>query len=380
MSSAPEQKARKKIDRLLTQCGWIVQDYAEMNLSASPGLAIREFPLATGFADYLLYLGGKAVGVVEAKPEGHALTGVEIQSAKYTAGFPEHLPRWALPLPFAYESTGTVTQFTSALDPDPRSREVFAFHQPVELMRLAHLGAEQLRARLQQMPALDTSKLWAKQVTAITSLEQSLAQDRLRSLIQMATGSGKTFTACNIAYRLIKFAGAKRILFLVDRNNLGRQTLTEFQQFASPYNAYKFTEEFGVQHLKRNTIDPAAKVCITTIQRLYSILKGEEDFDEANEESSLFESSPSLALVKEPLPVIYNAKIPPEHFDVIIVDECHRSIYNIWRQVLDYFDAFLIGLTATPSAQTIGFFGGNLVMEYTHEQAVIDNVNVGYDV
>src|SRR5271168_3701085 len=162
------------------------------------------------------------------------------------------------------------------------------------------------------MPPLDEAKLWQVQAVAIRELEKALADNRPRALIQMATGSGKTFTAVNFCYRLIKFAGAKRILFLVDRNNLGRQTLNEFQQFVSPYTNRAFTEEFGVQHLKRNTIDPAAKVCITTIQRLYSILKGEEDFDEANEESSLFESSPSLALIKEPLPVIYNARIPPE--------------------------------------------------------------------
>ncbi|MFO0836921.1 MAG: DEAD/DEAH box helicase family protein [Phycisphaerae bacterium] len=228
------------------------------------------------------------------------------------------------------------------------------------------------------MEPLDTSGLWEKQVTAIQELEDSLSRNRPRALIQMVMGAGKTFTACNIAYRLIKFAGAKRVLFLVDRNNLGRQTLNEFQQFASPYNQYKFSEEFGVQHLKKNAIAPAAKVVITTIQRLYSILKGDEEFDESGEESSMFEGATSL--IKEPLPVVYNGKIPPEFFDVIIVDECHRSIYNVWRQVLEYFDAFLIGLTATPSAQTIGFFNGNLVMEYTHEQAVLDGVNVGYDV
>ncbi|MBX3100868.1 MAG: DEAD/DEAH box helicase family protein, partial [Salinibacterium sp.] len=317
---------------------------------------------------------------VEAKPEGHTLKGVETQSAKYIGGLPKGLPRWTpdgTALPFAYESTGTVTQFTSNLDPEPCSREVFAFHRPEELVRLAGLE-RQLRASLRKMPVLDTSKLWAKQVTAIESLEKSLAADRPRSLIQMVMGAGKTFTACNIAYRLIKFAGAKRVLFLVDRNNLGKQTLNEFQQFASPYNQYKFTEEFGVQHLKKNTIDPAAKVVITTIQRLYSILKGEEEFDESGEESSMFEAA--NALVKQPLPVVYNEKIPPEFFDFIIVDECHRSIYNVWRQVLEYFDATLIGLTATPSAQTIGFFQNNLVMEYTHEQAVLDGVNVGYDV
>ncbi len=194
----------------------------------------------------------------------------------------------------------------------------------------------------------------------------------------MATGSGKTFTAVNFCYRLIKYAGAKRILFLVDRNNLGKQTLNEFQQFVSPVNGYKFTEEYTVQHLKKNTISPASKVCITTIQRLYSMLKGEEDFQEENEEGSLFETDNSL--FKEPLPVIYNGQIPIEMFDFIVVDECHRSIYNIWRQVLEYFDASLIGLTATPTKQTIGFFGGNMVQDYAHEQAVVDGVNVGYDV
>jgi type I restriction enzyme R subunit len=159
---------------------------------------------------------------------------------------------------------------------------------------------------------------------------------------------------------------------------LGKQTLNEFQQYVSPYTNRKFTEEYTVQHLKRNAIDPASKVCITTIQRLYSMLKGEEEFPDENEESSLFETESSL--IKEPLPVVYNPKIPIETFDVIVVDECHRSIYNIWRQVLEYFDACLIGLTATPTTQTIGFFNGNLVQDYTHEQAVADGVNVGYDV
>jgi len=380
MPRTREEQAREIIDRQLAASGWLVQSRDDMNINAGPGVAVREFPLTTGFADYLLYAGAKAIGVIEAKPAGHTLRGVETQSAKYIGGFPKGLPRWTpdgSPLPFAYESTGAVTHFTNNLDPDPRSREVFAFHRPDELIRLASLE-RQLRASLQHMPALDTSRLWDKQITAIENLEKSLAAGHPRSLIQMVMGAGKTFTACNIAYRLIKFAQAKRVLFLVDRNNLGRQTLNEFQQFASPYNQYKFTEEFGVQHLKKNSIDPAAKVVITTIQRLYSILKGEDEFDESGEEFSMFETAP--ALIKEPLPVIYSAKIPPEFFDFIIVDECHRSIYNVWRQVLEYYDAFLIGLTATPSAQTIGFFNGNLVMEYTHEQAVLDGVNVGYDV
>jgi type I restriction enzyme R subunit len=375
--ATPEQKARQQIDRQLEQAGWVVQDYRQMNISAGLGVAVREFPLTTGDADYMLYADAKAIGVVEAKPEGHPLTGVEIQSKKYTEGLPKNLPHYHLPLPSAYESTGAKTQFTNALEPDARSREVFTFHRPEELIRLANLD-KQVRTLLREMPPLNAGHLWKVQIETIQKLERSLAENRPRALIQMATGSGKTFTAVNFCYRLIKYAKAKRILFLVDRNNLGRQTLNEFQQFVSPVNGYKFTEEYTVQHLKKNTIDPASKVCITTIQRLYSMLKGEEDFLEENEEGSLFETENSL--FKEPLPVVYNVKIPIETFDFIVVDECHRSIYNIWRQVLEYFDSFLIGLTATPSKQTIGFFGGNMVQDYAHDQAVVDGVNVGYDV
>ncbi len=373
----PEQKSRQQIDRQLEQTGWIVQDYRQMNISAGLGVAVREFPLTTGEADYMLYADAKAIGVVEAKPKGHTLTGVETQSGKYLDGLPKSQPHYRLPLPFAYESTGEVTHFTNTLEPDARSRAVFTFHRPEELIRLVKLE-KQVRTHLREMPPLNIGHLWRVQIESINNLEASLAANRPRALIQMATGSGKTFTAVNSCYRLIKYADAKRILFLVDRNNLGKQTLNEFQQFVSPVNGYKFTEEYTVQHLKKNTIAPASKVCITTIQRLYSILKGEEDFQEENEEGSLFETETSL--FKEPLPVIYNAKIPIEAFDFIVVDECHRSIYNIWRQVLEYFDSFLIGLTATPTKQTIGFFGGNLVQDYTHEQAVVDGVNVGYDV
>jgi type I restriction enzyme R subunit len=372
----PEKQARILIDQHLRDAGWIVQDADAVNLSEGVGIAVREFPLNTGYADYLLYAEGKAIGVLEAKPKGYPLTGVETQSSKYTNGLPKDLPHYRLPLPFAYESTGEVTRFTNSLEPDFRSREVFSFHRPEELLRLVTKD-NQVRASLRKMPQLDVGQLWRVQVGSITNLEKSLAENRPRALIQMATGSGKTFTAVNFCYRLIKYAGAKRILFLVDRNNLGKQTLNEFQQFSSPSTGYKFTEEYEVQHLKGKTISPSSKVCITTIQRLYAMLANKE-LDEEAEEGSLFETDTSL--VKEPMMVGYNPAIPIETFDFIVVDECHRSIYNLWRQVLDYFDGFLIGLTATPTKQTIGFFNENLVQDYGHEQAVLDKVNVGFDV
>lgn len=372
----PEDKARQKIDQLLQAAGWVLQDKGDLNLGAARGVAVRYFPLKTGEADYLLFVDRKAVGVVEAKPEGTTLSGVSDQTGKYLKGLPENFPTIQEPLPFAYESTGTETLFRDERDPEPRSRLLFAFHRPETL---AEWLAEEatLRARLMHLPPLVTDNLWQCQIEAIQNLERSLAQAKQKALIQMATGSGKTFTAVNFIYRLIKFAKARRVLFLVDRNNLGRQTLREFQQYATPDDGRKFTELYNVQHLQSNTLDPVSRVCITTIQRLFSMLKGEEEVDAELEEQSFFELAPKGYGQKE---VAYNPQIPIETFDFIITDECHRSIYNLWRQVLDYFDAFIIGLTATPSKQTLGFFDQNLVMEYNHERAVADGVNVGYEV
>jgi type I restriction enzyme R subunit len=404
--TTPEQLARQAIDRLLSAASWAVQDVKAANIHAALGVALREFPLNQGHgqADYLLYVDGKAAGVVEAKKQGATLKGVEAQSAKYSQGLPVTLPAWARPLPFLYESTGVETQFTNGLDPEPRSRPTFAFHRPEQLAGwlqadaappigvtpnnaaameppARYLSHNTFLARVRQMPGLITEwgdfKLWPAQITAIRNLEKSLAQNKPRALIQMATGSGKTFTAISFIYRLIKFAGARRVLFLVDRGNLGRQAKKEFDQYVSPINNYKFGEEYIVQHLTSNNLDKTARVCISTIQRMFSMLKGRELPEEADEEST---GRVESLFGKEPEPIDYNPTFPIETFDIVVTDEAHRSIYNLWRQVLEYFDAHLIGLTATPNKQTFGFFNQNLVMEYGHPQAVADGVNVNYDV
>lgn len=374
----PEEQARIEIDAQLTASGWLVQTRDKINLSAGRGVAIGELSFDSGEPDYTLFVDGKALGTVEAKPEGHSLIGVEEQSTKYASGIPGGLPAWRKPLPFCYESTGTESRFTNRLEPDPRSRNVFTFHRPETLVRWVQ-EEKQLAQRLREYPPLPKTRLWPAQFTAITNLEKSLASGRRRALIQMATGSGKTFTAVNFVYRILKQADIHtRILFLVDRGNLGEQTLKEFQQFVSPLNNFKFTEEFIVQHLTSNTLDKSARVVIGTIQRLYSMLRGEAELDPELDEKSGYEIRESLW--KQALPVAYNPALPIETFDFIITDECHRSIYNLWRQVLEYFDASLIGLTATPNKQTFGFFEQNLVMEYNHEKAVADGVNVNYDV
>ncbi len=379
--STPEELARQNIDKQLAACGWEIQNRTGINLYAGRGVAVREFPLETGEADYLLFVDQKAAGVIEAKPEGTTLSGVADQAGKYSVGLPPTIPHVTLPLPFMVESTGVETYFCDRRDPEPRSRRLFAFHRPETLAEwLAQ--PETLRHRLQGIPQdhpLISTHLWYAQVEAITNLELSFASDRPRSLIQMATGSGKTFTAVNFVYRLIKHAKAKRVLFLVDRNNLGRQSFKEFDQFVTPDDGRKFTELYNVQHLQSNVLDDVSKVHITTIQRLYSMLSGEAEFDPANEETSLWESGTALE-GQPPKDVRYNPRIPIEYYDFIITDECHRSIYNLWRQVLEYFDAYIIGLTATPGKQTLGFFNQNLVMEYSRQRAVADGVNVDGEV
>lgn len=371
----PEDQARIDIDKMLTASRWLIQSYDELNLGAARGIAVREYPLGKDSADYALFIDRNPVGVVEAKKVGWTLSGVTEQSEKYLIGLHEKFPNAPRKPPFSYETTGIETLFADRREPNYRSRHVFTFHTPEELT--SWLREEKpLRARLKEIPKLNYKNLWGCQDQAVKNLEESFAANRPRALIQMATGSGKTFTAVTFIYRLIKFAGAKKILFLVDRGNLSRQALREFQQYLTPDDGRKFTELYNVQQLQSQTLDPVAKVVISTVQRMYSILQGEPEFDETKEEFSEFEKRIS----EEPLDVEYNSNIPINEFDFIVIDECHRSIYNRWKQVLDYFDSFLIGLTATPSKHTIGFFDNNQVMAYTHERAVADGVNVGYHV
>jgi type I restriction enzyme R subunit len=408
MSPTPEQKARQDIDAALEAGGWVVQDRATMNLAAGPGVAVREFKMTSGhgFADYLLFVNGKAVGVLEAKPAGYALTNVELQADKYATGLPAGLNPPVHPLPFLYLSTGVETRFINGLDPDPKTRAISAnlphIHQPATLaewigaetldawVKRLHAGGGGLytaaddtrpatfRARITTMPPLEPGSLYPNQIEAVTNLEHSFRKNRPRALIQMATGSGKTIAAITAIYRLIKYGGARRVLFLVDRSNLGEQAEKEFQGYRAPDSHRLFTELYNVQRLSSNTIMDSSRVVISTIQRVYSMLKGEPDLDPTLEEGSQFETDG--AALREPLPVVYNAAYPPEYFDVVVIDEVHRSIYTLWRQVVEYFDAFLVGLTATPSKQTLGFFNKNLVMEYDHARAVADGVNVDFEV
>lgn len=373
----PEQKAREVIDKKLAQSGWVVQDRKHLNLLAGLGVAVREFPTSTGPVDYALFVEGIPVGIVEAKKDaaGENITVVEDQSSRYA----HSTLKWVsveYQIRFAYEATGKLTRFTDYADQKYRSRTVFAFHRPEELRRLLR-QQDTVRNRMKHFPAFDTTGFRNCQITAIENLEKSFAANRPKALIQMATGAGKTFTTITAVYRLLKFTGVNRVLFLVDTKGLGEQAEREFLAYRPNDDNRSFFELYGVRRLKSSFIPSDAQVCISTIQRMYSILRGEELDDSAEQES--LNENPSVDR-QSPKEVVYNAKYPPEFFDVIIIDECHRSIYNVWKQVLEYFDAFQIGLTATPDKRTLAYFDQNIVSEYSREQAIIDGVNVGEDI
>ena len=363
---------------MLVAAGWVVQSKSNVDLSAGKGVAVREFQTDVGPADYVLFADRKPVGVIEAKrkEEGVRLTVHEDQAEFYAkATLKYNLNKE--PLPFVYESTGVLTRFTDYRDPKPRSRPVFDFHKPETLAEWRG-RSETLRPKLEKMPELNEDGLRPAQIRAIRNLETSFKDNRPKALIQMAIGTGKTFAACTFVYRLLKHAHAGRVLFLVDTRNLGEQAEQEFLKYQPTDDNRKFTELYNVQRLNSNYIASDSQVCISTIQRLYAILKGEE-LDETAELENPNEQTWQWRK-KEPMPVEYTPQNPIEQFDFIIIDECHRSIYNLWKQVLDYYDAFLVGLTATPDKRTFGFFNENVVSEYTYEESVVDGVNVPYDV
>ena len=281
-------------------------------------------------------------------------------------------------LTFVFEASGTETHFTNGYDPDPRARKLFAFPKPATFARIlrdaeANPQAPTWRGRVRALPELDTAPLRPAQIEAIAGVERSLAEQRFkRSLVQMATGAGKTYTAVTQSYRLLKHGGFNRVLFLVDRNNLADQTLAEFQNYRAPDEGRRFTEIYYVDKLTSAGMLGSSNVVISTIQRVFKVLRNEH---------VTTEDDPGLDgfVPDAPVTVSYNPDLPPETFDLVIVDEAHRSIYGVWRGVLDYFDAHIVGLTATPGKQTFGYFEQNLVSEYTYPQSVVDNVNVDFD-
>lgn len=361
----PEEKARVKIDRLFAEAGWTVvnRDEYEPTMNA---VAVREALLKGNLeADYFLMINGKACGVLEAKREeiDVASNMVSEQVATYAKMVPDYYQAWQNPLPLLYKSNAKVVDFQDYRKSNVEWEEINRIHTPKEIVDM--LGIDDPFAGL---PVLNSKGLRTCQFEAVTELEKSFRTGQSRALMVLATGAGKTYTACLAAYRMLAYTPMRRILFLVDRNNLGKQAEVEFGTFRLTENGEAFNTIYTVNRLKSSTIPKDSNVVISTIQRLFSLLKGEEIVDSDDDDAD--ETTGEVTLPENP-------NLPHDYFDMIVIDECHRSIYGNWRRVLEYFDtARLIGLTATPIPETMAFFNNNRIVNYTLEKSIVDGVNV----
>lgn len=367
----PEQKARKVIDKLFSNAGWQVldRDHYAPNISA---VALEEGLLNGNLeADYLLFLNGKAVGVLEAKKESVDVYAdwVKAQAENYVKKVPPTYQTIAKPLPLIYLSNGKTVLFKNGNIPESEYEEINRIHTPKEITRMLGFTDE-----YSALPTLKKQGLRDCQFEAITELEKSFRSGQNRALMVLATGAGKTYTACLAAYRFLSYTPMRRVLFLVDRNNLGKQAEGEFGMFRLTETGDPFNTIFSVNRLRSGKIPSDSNVVISTIQRLFSLLKGEDVTDSDDDENYNDDESNIITLPENP-------NLPPDFFDLIIIDECHRSIYGSWRQVLNYFSsAKMIGLTATPAPETLAFFNHNRIVNYTLEKSIADGVNVDYRV
>lgn len=366
----PEEKARQKIDRMFRDAGWDVIDREEYSAGMTAA-AIRE-GLLKGHkeADYFLFLNGKAVGVLEAKRAEVDVTDQCVceQAEDYARSVPPCYPAISNPLPIVMTSNGREIYMRNMRQSESSYDLLVKMPSPKKIVGM--LGIDDPFAGL---PSVPKKGLRECQFEAITNLEASFRIGQKKALMVLATGAGKTYTACMAAYRMLAHVGMKRVLFLVDRNNLGKQAEGEFGTFRLTQNGDAFNTIYGVSRLTNNEIPSDSNIIISTIQRLFAFLKGETISDDTDEESTA-EELPEVILPDNP-------QLPHDYFDMIIIDECHRSIYGNWKKVLDYFDtARLIGLTATPLPETLAFFNNNVVVNYTLEQSILDGVNVGHRV
>lgn len=368
----PEERARQWIDMKLREAGWqiINRDEFSPNMTA---VAIREVAMQNRLeADYLLLIDGKAAAVLEAKREEISLDNPNLiaQAENYSEKVQPWYPTWKLPLPLIYLSNGKDIAFKDRRNPDAKYTLIQKFPRPWDLARKLDLG------EFAGLPHLSPHGLRQCQYDALFNLERSFKAGRKRAVMVLATGSGKTFTACMLIYRMLAFTKMKRVLFLVDRNNLGVAAKTELQTFKLTESGKPLSEIFGVEHLSNHPIESRTRVVVSTIQRLYSQLTGNfDDYSEEQEDSLSYKNDDKEIELPE------NPALPPDFFDLIIIDECHRSIYSNWQKVLTYFKtARLVGMTATPIPETLAFFDNNVVAKYTYEKSVLDDVNVGYRV
>ncbi len=361
----PEEKARVKIDKMFDEAGWKVVNREDFSPTITAA-AIREGLLKGNLeADYFLFINGKAVGVLEAKREEVNVdsSSVHDQVEHYIKSVPNCYQTYSNPLPLAYLSNGNDVFFRDYREEFSRYDTFGRIHTPKEVANL--LGIIDPYAGL---PTLRKNGLRECQYEAITELEKSFRLGQNRALMVLATGAGKTYTACLAAYRLLAYTSMRKVLFLVDRNNLGKQAEGEFGTFRLTENGDSFNNIYKVDRLRSAKVPSDSNVVISTIQRLFSLLSGEDITDDDSDDEE--DATVPVTLPGNPL-------LPHDYFDLIIIDECHRSIYGNWKKVLEYFDtAKLIGLTATPVPETMAFFNNNRIVNYTLEKSIVDGVNV----
>lgn len=368
----PEERARINIDKQLRNAGWdIVSRHEYVPNSAA---AVKEALMRGNTeSDYLLFVEDKAIAVIEAKKESDPL-GAEVK--EQVEGYAIHPQSWygvwfeGL-IPLVYMANGHKIYFRNMLIPDSEYEELTQMHTPKKMLQIINKVSE-----YGALPRLDKRGLRACQYQAQMEFEKSFKSGNKKSLAVLATGSGKTYLACLASYRLLNYTSTKRILFLVDRNNLARQTESEFSLFDRTENRQAMSSLYQIRRLKKEN-DMKGDIVISTIQKLYSFLTGqalqEGNEDAEDEETNINEEIESAGVVQ----LGNDLKLAPDYFQFIIVDECHRSIYGKWKAVLDYFsDAKVLGLTATPTPEAYSFFDNNIIETYTYDDSVVDGVNV----
>lgn len=368
----PEEKARVKIDKQLGDAGWEIvsrNEYVPGNTTAVKEALMQ----GNEESDYLLFIDNKAIAVVEAKKEDNPL-GEDV--AKQAEGYAVHPQSWYglwfdNLIPLVYMANGNKICFKNMLVADSEYEELSEMHSPKKMLKLVGKNSE-----YGMLPKLEKRGLRDCQYEAEIELEQSYKAGNRKNLAVLATGSGKTYLACLASYRLLNYTSIKRILFLVDRNNLAKQTKSEFSLFDRTEKQQTMSSLYKINRLKKES-DIKGDIVISTIQKLFAVLTGqaltegnEDAEDEIAKEDEEKESKEVISLGND-------LKLPPNYFQFIIVDECHRSIYGKWKSVLDYFsEAKILGLTATPTPEAYAFFNNNVIKPYTYDDSVVDGVNV----
>lgn len=376
----PEELARIKIDKQLNEAGWDIVnriDYVPNNAQA-----VKEALMyGNTESDYLLFIDNKAIAVVEAKAEDNKLGDVVAEQAEnYSVNPRSWYGLWYNDMiPLVYLANGKKIYFKNMLDPNSEYIEIDKMHSPKKMLKLIGKTSE-----YGALPRIERQELRDCQYDAEINFENSLRNKKNKSLAVLATGSGKTYLACLASYRLLNYTPVDRVLFLVDRNNLAKQAESEFSIFDRTENGLTLASLYNIKRLK-NVEDIKSDVVISTIQKLYSVLTGNniiDDDDEKEDYNNQMSISDDLYQETESeIELGDDLKLPPDYFKFIVIDECHRSIYGKWRSVLNYFNnAIVLGLTATPTEEAYAFFNKNIIQKYTYEDSVLDGVNVPFRV